>query len=283
MASMPHLSQLQRDYRDKNVTIIGMTSPDESNTLEAVKAMVEEKGDGMDYAVAFDVERKTNEAWMKAANQRGIPTSFLVDKAGKIAWIGHPSSADIPLSQVVAGTWDPVEGPALMKRINKERMAIYETEDPRKALELLEKFKADYPMAATGLDSLQFSILTKLPDQVAAATALGNKLIDKAIEGKDAMALNGLAWGLVDPAVKLENRFLDLAQRAADKANELTEEKNGPILDTVARVHFWRGDLEQALAVQKRAVEMSEGPMKESLKEALAEYEKAVLKKEAVQ
>ena len=61
---MPHLSQLQRDYKDKHVTVIGMTSVDKTNTLEAVNAMVKEKGDGMDYTVAFDDGRKTNEAWM---------------------------------------------------------------------------------------------------------------------------------------------------------------------------------------------------------------------------
>ena len=37
---MPHLSQLQREYQDKNLTIIGMTSADSNNTLEQVKKMV---------------------------------------------------------------------------------------------------------------------------------------------------------------------------------------------------------------------------------------------------
>jgi hypothetical protein len=275
---MPHLSQLQRDYKDKHVTIIGMTSVDKTNTLEAVREMVEAKGDGMDYTVAFDVERTTNAAWMKAAGKGGIPTSFLVDKSGKIAWIGHPAEADVPLAQVVAGTWDYEEGPALMERIKTARRAIYEAAgtEPKQALALFEQFQADYPAASKGMDSLHFTILSQLPDQVAAATRVGKSVIEHAIEAKNFSQLNAFAWGLVDPEVERENRFLDLALRAADKANELSGEKDGAILDTVARVHFWRGDLERAVKIQTRAVENSEGQMKASLELALAEYQRAL-------
>lgn len=274
---MPHLSQLQRDYKDKHVTIIGMTSPDKTNTLEAVHAMVEDKGDGMDYTVAFDEERTTNEAWMKAAQQKGIPTSFLVDKSGKIAWIGHPSSADIPISRVVAGTWDYVEGPALMKRIAGEKSAIYKAmrKEPKKALELFKAYVADYPQLAKGMDSLHFSILAQIPEQLAAATRAGKKLVDHAIKSEDSNALNSFAWGLVDPGVERENRFLDLALRAASRASEF-EQDNGAILDTVARVHFWRGDLELALKTQSQAVECAEGEMKTALEKVLEEYEQAL-------
>ncbi|MCP3918323.1 MAG: TlpA family protein disulfide reductase [bacterium] len=275
---MPHLSQLQRDYKDKNFTIIGMTAGDRNNPLEAVQAMVKKKGDGMDYTVAFDVERKTYESWMSAAGQRGIPTSFLVDKSGKIAWIGHPANVDIPLAKVVEGTWDYEKGPAMMKRIYEARDKIYEAAsiEPKRALELLEKFRTEYPMAAKGLDSLHFKILAGIPEQMEAATKLGTKLVEKAIAAKDPMALNQFAWNLVDPEVKSENRFLDLALRAANKASELTEEKDAATLDTVARCYYWKGDLEMALKTQKRAVEHAEGEMKSQLEPVVREYEKAL-------
>ena len=44
--------------------------------------------------------------WMTAAGQEGIPTAFIVNKEGKIAWIGHPMEMDKPLEKIVAGTWD---------------------------------------------------------------------------------------------------------------------------------------------------------------------------------
>ena len=43
---------------------------------------------------------------MKAAGQDGVPTAFIIDKGGRIAWIGHPMSMDEPLEQIVNGMWD---------------------------------------------------------------------------------------------------------------------------------------------------------------------------------
>ena len=43
---------------------------------------------------------------MEASNQRGIPTSFIVNGEGQVAWIGHPMTMDEPLKEIVAGTWD---------------------------------------------------------------------------------------------------------------------------------------------------------------------------------
>ncbi len=278
MASMPHLSQLQRDYRDQDVTIIGLTSEDPGNTLEKVKAMVEDKGDGMDYTVAWDVARETNEAYMKASGQRGIPTSFLVDKTGKIAWIGHPAEVDIPLAFVVDDKWDYEKGPAMMKEISAKKSAIYaaRSADPAEAYLRLLEFRREHPLAAKGLESLHFSIVSRLPEHKAEALALGQQIVDEAIAAKNPGSLNGFAWNLVDPEVDLENRFLDLALLAANKALELGGEDDGAILDTAARVHFWRGDIERAIEIQKRAVEHSEGAMREALQAVVAEYEGAL-------
>ncbi len=279
---MPHLSQLQRDYKDKNVTIIGMTSEDRSNSLEAVKKMVEAKGDGMAYSVAWDDGQKTNDAWMKASGQRGIPSSFLVDKTGKIAWIGHPGALDYPLAAVVDGSWDPVKGPELMKSARKAQSAIGRTarKDPKKALELLEQFEKDYPLFAKDMENVRFEILVAIPEEKAAAEKVGAAIVSKAIAAEDAMALNEFAWKLVDPAVQRENRFLDLAFGAAIAANVLTEEKDAAILDTVGRVYFWKGDLEKAIEVQRSAVEHATGRMKADLEKALEEYELALEEKQ---
>lgn len=276
--SMPHLSQLQRDYTDKNVTIIGLTSEDPRNSLEQVKKMVNNKGEAMSYTVAWDADRKTNEAYMKAADQPGLPTSFLIDQDGKIAWIGHPMAADIPLAMVVDGSWDYEKGPAFMKEMDAAKRAIYKsaTTDPAHALELLTSFRADYPLGDKGLEGLHFTILAQLPEHAQAAQKLGHKIVAKAIADESVGELNGFAWGLVDPEMSYADRFLDLALLAADKANEFSGGKDPSVLDTVGRVHFWRGDFEQALALQKLAVEHSEGRMKEALQKTVEEYQKAL-------
>jgi hypothetical protein len=52
-------------------------------------------GDKMTYRVALDDKTsdkngQMSQTWMEAAGQDGIPTAFLVDTKGHIAWIGHP-------------------------------------------------------------------------------------------------------------------------------------------------------------------------------------------------
>ena len=42
-----------------------------------------------------------DKAYMQAAGRTGIPSAFLVDKAGKIAWIGHPAELEAELEKLV--------------------------------------------------------------------------------------------------------------------------------------------------------------------------------------
>jgi len=75
----------------------------------------------MSYRVVYAGDReKMSRPWMQAAGQNGIPCSFIVDKTGNVAWIGHPMSMDAPLAQIVAGTFD-IEGEK--KRAATERAA----------------------------------------------------------------------------------------------------------------------------------------------------------------
>ncbi|MCC6406253.1 MAG: hypothetical protein IT453_03735, partial [Planctomycetes bacterium] len=97
-------------------------------------------------------------------------------------------------------------------------------------------------------------------------------LVDAAIAHKDAAELNKLAWSIVDPEAKLAERDLDLALRAAQNAVELTEWKDGSILDTLARVHATKGDLAKAIELQTKAVEVSSGQLRKQLEEVVAEY-----------
>ena len=104
--TIPHLTELQQRYASQGLVVVGITNEDPDNKLEKVKAFVAQQGDKMGYTVGFDAKGKTYKAYMGAANQEGIPTAFLVDRTGRIAWIGHPMSLDSVLPQVMAGTYD---------------------------------------------------------------------------------------------------------------------------------------------------------------------------------
>ena len=87
--TIPHLNEVYQKYKDKGLIVIGQdcAEHDQSKVEPFVKSM----GDKMSYRVALDDgDGKMLQTWMEAAGQNGIPTAFLVDKHGRIAWIGHP-------------------------------------------------------------------------------------------------------------------------------------------------------------------------------------------------
>ncbi|HOK96152.1 MAG TPA: redoxin domain-containing protein, partial [Anaerohalosphaeraceae bacterium] len=102
--SIPHLTQLQKQFKEKGVTVIGISN----ESAETVRSFVKKMGDQMDYTVAVDKDGKAGKNYMEAYGQNGIPTAFIVDGAGKIVWLGHPlNGMDEVLAQVAAGTFDP--------------------------------------------------------------------------------------------------------------------------------------------------------------------------------
>jgi thiol-disulfide isomerase/thioredoxin len=273
IASMPHLSALSRQYKDKGVTVVGVTTKDPDNDLPAVEAMVKKKGDGMDYTVAWDKEHATNEAYMRAAARNGIPCAFVVDGNGKVAFIGHPMFLDEPIRQIVGGTWDIEKGGAAVVGAEKSLSGIYAAiqKDPKGAAAKIAEFETQFPAYASVVASLKFDALLAAEDY-AAAYACGAKLVEEAIAHQDANALNEIAWTIVDPTANRAKMDLELAFKAASKGVELTGEKDGAVLDTLARVHFLKGDVGKAIECETKAVEVSSGPQKASLEKALAEY-----------
>jgi thiol-disulfide isomerase/thioredoxin len=344
--SMPHLSEIQKHFGDK-VTVIGVTSEDShGNTLDKVEKMVADKGDDMAYTVAWDEDRKTNDAYMKAAKQPGIPTAFVVDGTGKVVYIGHPMWLDKPLEQITAGTWDPDKGMAEVKEAEGRLMAAFRAagDEPEKALAEWEQFEKDYPAVAAMFGDTRYALLVRAKDPRAEevgrklideaiksknftkimmiagsqepedaletvdkfreanpgaggpmleqfrytlllktgdprATEVASKLVDEAIDAGDPQRLNEIAWAIVNPEAEVKKRDLDVAMKAAKKAVDLTDEGDGAILDTLARVYAWKGDYAKALELQKKAVDAADDPrVKEQLEKSLKEYEGKVNK-----
>ncbi|MGE3174554.1 MAG: redoxin family protein [Planctomycetota bacterium] len=274
IASMPHLSELQRAHREHGVTIVGITTEDPNNSLAQAEAMVADKGDGMDYTVAWDDGGKTNAAWMKAAERRGIPCSFVVDQHGKLAYIGHPMFLDLPLDGLLAGTWDAVAGTkkidGAFQRMGKMTLEIGKAEDHGDAA--VAAFLADFPMLAAAVEKTRFRALLQ-HGKFDPAYRAARVVVADAVAKKDPSGLNEVAWTIVDPEAEIAQRDLDLALEAASKAVELSKAKDGAILDTLARVWFWKKDYSKALELQKKAVAASP---REDLQAALKEYEALV-------
>ncbi|MHC4220534.1 MAG: TlpA disulfide reductase family protein, partial [Planctomycetota bacterium] len=103
--SIPQMTKVQEQYGRDRLVVIGIS--DEAK--EVVEPFVAKQGKKMDYTVATDRRNATNRAWMKAAGLSGIPAAFIVDRQGKLAFIGSPLSEAfyLTLRSVVSGRYDP--------------------------------------------------------------------------------------------------------------------------------------------------------------------------------
>lgn len=110
--TIPHLTELAKKHQGK-ATFVGVDvwerGADAAAVDKKVDDFVKEMGDKMGYAVCRDgQDGHMARTWMQAANQKGIPAAFILDKEGRIAHIGHPMNEDFAqtLEQVIAGTHD---------------------------------------------------------------------------------------------------------------------------------------------------------------------------------
>jgi thiol-disulfide isomerase/thioredoxin len=294
--SIPHLTELQKKYKD--VTFIGVSIWERKP--EGVGPFVKDMGDKMDYRVALDEvpagEDGSNgtmaKSWMSAAEQDGIPTAFIVNGEGKIAWIGHPVSLDKPLEQIVAGKWDLAaaardhkevkETVRQLRELQQKLSKVRDSKDPKETLAVLDQAIADHPKLESRVGLLKFQTLTKDNESADKALAYGKHLVEMVL-ADNAQGLNAVAWTVVDPdsKTKPDAKLVKLALRAAQKADELAKGKDGSIADTLAKAYFDSGDAAKALETQERAVKLAEGTpaaRDPGLAQRLEQYRKAVKK-----
>ncbi len=255
--SIPHLTEMQKKFKDKGVVVVGVSVDEDKKrkTRDKVDEFVKEQGDKMNYAVALDdKDRSTNKAYMEEFKCDGIPTAFLIDKSGKLVWLGHPDEAEPVLEQVLAGEWDLAEA----KKADKARRV--EAEKREKA----EKAVSQYIEIATAEEKP--TDLAKLGEEVLAAL------------GKDAMLLNDFSWRLLtDPEIK--HRDLKFALKAAKAAFDACDGKEAAIVDTYARALWDNGQQKEAIDYQKKAIKLAkdaEAPdeLTDDLKKTLKQYQK---------
>ena len=288
IAAMPHLSEIQKRHPEVVVLSVAASERGESEgaKIEKVKKFVADKGDTMSYRVLYVGDReKMSKPWMQAAGQNGIPCSFIVDQSGNVAWIGHPMSMDEPLAKIVEGKFD-IESEK--KRAATERAAgemrrgvamalrdARQSGDYTAAIDAMRKAIAAAPNDALRMQLMQ--VLLGPANQPAEGWKVAEELLESG--NGSAMAMNQLAWTIVDPQGGVKEPNLAIAQKAAERACELTKSGDGSMIDTLARVHFLKGDIARAIELQKSAIEKAPaGAMKDEMLETLKQYESQLKK-----
>jgi thiol-disulfide isomerase/thioredoxin len=269
--SIPKLTELQGRYAARGVRVIGISVWEDR--ASDVAPFVEQLGPAMSYTVATDhvlegakpEQGSMARAWLRAAGESSIPTAFIIDGGGKIAWIGDTLSIDKPLEQIVAGTWDVQAAKAAqdkrvhLRGLDRKLMQQLKARQHAEALATIDEMQKLSPESEVRTAAWRFLVLLKL-ERGDEAYAYARKVVDGVLLDEP-IQLNYVAWFIVDPeAEKQPKRDLDFALRVAQRANELTESRNPSILDTLALVHFERGEIEQALELQEKAVQLAAEP-----------------------
>ena len=286
--SIPMLSDLERKYAGKGVRVIGVSVFEEKPC--DVAPFVERQGERMSYSIACDhvLDGATASqgamalSWLKASGETSLPTAFIVDRAGRIVWIGDSMSVAGPLAEVVAGTWDleaARTAHALRARVRELRGLLNKQVRAKswaKVLETTEEMRALAPDTERSTIAWRFRALLELGRDEEAYVC--GRAAFESVARDDAYALNIIAWTIVDPTAKPRpGRDLDLALSIAEHATELTERQHPGILDTLATVHFERKSLQLAVDTQEEAVRLAAGREYEAeLRERLERFRKAL-------
>lgn len=286
--SIPHLNELHEKFKDKDLVVIGQDVWERDESL--VEPFVKKMGEKMTYRVAMDDKSKEEQGamaitWMKAAGQNGIPTAFVINKQGKIAWIGHPMTLkEQVLEDILADRYDLAKAAAEREQEESNRAQLTELsrklntsmrqkkwDDAEQTVTEMEKL---LPAGMrSGLGMTRFQILARQGNYDAAYKIVA-ALSDA--EPDNAMLQNQLAWTIVS-SKDLEKRDLTLAEKIAERANKAAKGKDPNILDTLARAQFMNGKKSEAVESEQKAVDLAEGKMKEEFKKFLASYQQGKL------
>jgi thiol-disulfide isomerase/thioredoxin len=288
LASMPHLVELQEKYRDDGVQIISISNEDP----ERVETFLDREVPGdseqtfgeltSNYALTTDPDRSVYDDYMKAASQSGIPCAFIVGKTGEIEWIGHPMGMDEPLESILTDDWD--REAFRMQRKKEQEMMKFQMQ----VRGLLQQQKTDEAVAVIDSkieeverDDLPFllgmryavSLSNDSPDAIESLQQL-TETIDRE---EEAQTLNSAAWAVVSRKLSGKSFSDDLVAAswdAIEKANQLLPD-NASILDTQARLAWMRGDLDLAIKIQTKAIELATENSRASMEKFLGELKAA--------
>jgi thiol-disulfide isomerase/thioredoxin len=283
VASIPELNKLQLDNADKNVVVIGVNCMEADET--DVAAFVKKQGKKMSYRVATDDLNKSEDGrmvdtWLTPAGQEFMPTVFVVNGDGLIAWIGHPAQLPEVLAQVVEKKWDLTK--AKEEFVNrakqaKELFALQEKlhaaiEEKRvdDALKVVDEMLKLEPAAASKAGLTKFLLLLRM-DEYEKAYAMNDELFK--LYNNDSETLNEISWTIMDDE-DIAKRDYPMSMKFAVRANEVAKGEDPAILDTLARAHHDKGELDKAIEFQKKAIEKAgdDKKLKKELEKTLKKY-----------
>ena len=109
LANIPHLSKVAGESEGWGVQVFWISVLERKGVgFDSLRRFIAgPKGQTMHYIVgADDTTKFMSTQWLNATGHMGIPFAMVIDKKGKIAWMGHPVLIDRSLAKIVSGDWD---------------------------------------------------------------------------------------------------------------------------------------------------------------------------------
>jgi thiol-disulfide isomerase/thioredoxin len=267
-AFMPQLAELQNRYKHKGVTVIAITCRGirgwTGNTEKEVAAFVKKQRPPLSYSFAYGDDGTTADAWLNAAGHKGFCT-FVVDKAGRIAYMGHPMFLNLVLTKVVAGRASAKSVGTEMARVVAEYETTHDTlvrhykaGNPKAGLRAVKQFEAKYP-PLTDLLTMVRAKLSLLPKHgnPGEGKAYAQAVITRAIKQNDVAVLE-LAYSILRHETE-SKELLALAVQAAEARVRIDGGGGAQSLLNVAGAHRAGGDKARAKEYARRAIDAARG------------------------
>ena len=277
IAGMPHLSEVQKRFKDKGVTVIGVNVWDDPANVAPFLA--DQGGDEkMQYTVAIEkkiagAEVESGEMtarWMDPAGQSGIPCAFIIDKQGRVAWIGHPAMDEFEatIDAIVRDEFDieaagraRAEAEAAAGRVSAMQAELHEAwaaEDHERAFDLADEIIASDPASMQRWAWWKFeSLMVGVGDLPRAYVFVREMMTGPYRE--DADMLMRFAYGIAD-SLGIDDPDLDLALDLAERAVAATLGQDSQKLAGLAMVRHSREEFAEAVAVLQRAIAVAPTP-----------------------
>lgn len=266
--SIPHLNEMHQRLASKGLTIIGMSD----ETVDTVSSFVTAKGDQMAYLVGVDRDKNTYRAWMDAAGQKGIPCAFVVDRTGKIVYIGHPldDSFERVVKATLAGRFDPKKEKAAQPKIEAAERAA-KVKNFSQAYKHFDEVIAIDPAIFADVAGRKFEMMLADEGNTPKAYEYAKQIMTN--YASDPVMLTAMAQDITtNPKYDTAQRNLDVAMEFAQAAHRVGGETNPSGLAVLALVQFNKGQVNEAIENQMQAWMIASPSEKAEFKRVLDNY-----------
>jgi thiol-disulfide isomerase/thioredoxin len=256
--AMPHLSEVQRQYMDKGVTVIAVDVMDED--VGAARALMKRLGANVENRVAIDANTTgekvgaTAKAWLGA--NREIPRCVIVDRDTKIAWIGHPKRVDGPLHAICAGTYDAANQSLIdetFAELDLQLGLAKRKKQWNRVLALLDQMHAADPFSTPLNHTTRIQAFLEEGDYESA-----QRFVQQVVADSSDVRLMGQLIGQLLSGPEKSKLDMDFVLETARKASENGDSDDPVALSALARAFEARGDDAAAMEVWKKMLDLDD-------------------------